>query len=288
MEGALAETQGKTRTRASDPSRSSSAGAPDALELDEHACGGDVVGIVDCSVYSFTESWPRAQLSRRCDAAHRKRPAQSLRLWSDTAARNPATLPEAASSAFAESPVPHPEFILRAKENVHEKHWSSAARHAVKREPGITVTPHDIFYKVDLEAWVRGTIRKHREGVRWRPAWIETYREIGGVSWTSAGKACPMTAAQTLYELGRIRNAGVPFTECGLHELWRRSRNGTCAILATRLLRERPDLDKASLWEEIQEAIRRQLDEEPARTNQDGPTLTYKLWHLGLIVDGPE
>ena len=36
---------------------------------------------------------------------------------------------------------------------------------------------------------------------------------------------------------------------------------------------------------EIQQAVRREVGDEPARTNQGGPTLAYQLWHLGLIVD---
>ena len=36
------------------------------------------------------------------------------------------------------------------------------------------------FLNVDLEAWVYGTIEKHREGKSWRHAWFETYLHIGG------------------------------------------------------------------------------------------------------------
>ena len=92
-------------------------------------------------------------------------------------------------------------------------------------------------------------------------------------------------AAKTLYEMGRIRNGGLPLTDFGLLELWNRSRNGTYAILATRLLRASPQLSKASLWTEIRHAVRREIGDEPARSNQGGPTLAYQLWHLGLIVE---
>ena len=94
-----------------------------------------------------------------------------------------------------------------------------------------------------------------------------------------------MMAAKTLYEMGRIWNGGLPFTDCALAELWNRSRNGTYAILATRLLRARPGLSKASLWTEIQHVVRREIGDEPARSNQGGPSLAYQLWHLGLIVE---
>ena len=106
--------------------------------------------------------------------------------------------------------------------------------------------PHRVFYNVDLAAWVYGTVEKHRQGVSWQSAWVGTYREIGGVSKTSGEKVCPMMAARTLYELGRLENGGLPFRDCEISELWNHSRNGTYAILATRLLRAKPHLRKTS------------------------------------------
>ena len=142
---------------------------------------------------------------------------------------------------------------------------------------------HRVFYNVDLAAWVYGTIEKCLQGEAWRPAWIETYRVIGGVSESSGKKPCPMIAARTLYEYGRLKNSGLPFKECEMPELWNHSRNGTYAILATRLLRADSSLNKNTLWREIQRAVRREVGEEPADSNQGGPTLTFQLWHLGLI-----
>ena len=144
--------------------------------------------------------------------------------------------------------------------------------------------PHRVFYSVDLAAWVYRTIEKHRQGTSWPRAWVETYREIGGAT-SSGEKVCPMMAARTLYELGRLKNGGLSFRDCEIPELWNHSRNGTYAILATRLLRANPHLSKTSLWREIQQAVRREVGDEPARTNQGGPMLAYQLWHLGLIVD---
>ncbi len=147
--------------------------------------------------------------------------------------------------------------------------------------------PHRIFFGVDLAAWVYGTIEKHRDGALWRPAWVDTYREIGGTAKTSGEKSCPMTAARILYCLGRLKNGGLPFRDCEISDLWKHSRNGTYAILAVRLLRESPHVSKSSLWAETQRAVRRETGDEPARTNQGGPTLAYQLWHLGLIVEEP-
>ena len=64
----------------------------------------------------------------------------------------------------------------------------------------MATTPHQMFYNIDLTAWLYGTIQKHRQGESWHSAWVETYREIGGVSETSGEKRCPMIAARTLYE----------------------------------------------------------------------------------------
>ena len=144
---------------------------------------------------------------------------------------------------------------------------------------------HRTFYSVDLVDWVDGTIKKHRQGALWPDAWVKTYREIGGVSTSSGSKSCPMVAARTLYKLGRLKNGGLPFRDCEIPELWNHSKNGTYAILATRLLRANPHLSKASLWREIQQAVRCEVGDEPARTNQGGPRLAYQLWHLGLVVD---
>ena len=79
-----------------------------------------------------------------------------------------------------------------------------------------------------------------------------------------------------------VRKQALSFRDCEIPELWNHSRNGTYAILATRLLRANPHLSKTSLWREIQQAVRREVGDEPARTNQGGPTLAYQLWHLGL------
>ena len=94
-----------------------------------------------------------------------------------------------------------------------------------------------------------------------------------------------MVAANTLYQFGRLTNAGMPFSECDIPGLWRQSRNGTYAMLALRLLQANPESGKAALWREIQKAVRRETGDEPAGTNQGGPTVAFQLWHLGLIVD---
>lgn len=144
---------------------------------------------------------------------------------------------------------------------------------------------HRKFMNVDVPNLVYGTIRRHRQGESWYRAWLNTYWAIGGKSLSSGRKACPMVAAKTLYEYGRVRDGGLPFRECETGELWNRSRNGAYAILAVRLLRERPALNNSELWFAVQDVVRRETGDEPARSNQGGPTLAFQLWHLDLIVD---
>ena len=141
------------------------------------------------------------------------------------------------------------------------------------------------FLKVDLVKWVYRTVDKYQHGKSWGDAWPETYREIGGLSESVGLKVCPREAAKTLYEHGRLKDSGIPFRDCVIRELWKASKNGTYAILATRLLRENPSLSKTELWREIQRAVRREVGEEPAGSDQGGPKLTFQLWQLGLIVD---
>ena len=144
---------------------------------------------------------------------------------------------------------------------------------------------HGQFLGVDLRRWVYGTIEKVRRGDAWSDAWTGTYWQIGGRSESTGGKVCPMVAARTLYEYGRIRDGGNPYLDCDIDSLWQQSRNGTYAILAIRLLRSEPALNKTGLWGRIQDIVRREIGAEPARFNQGGPTLAFQLWHQGLIVE---
>ena len=151
--------------------------------------------------------------------------------------------------------------------------------------------PHRIFYSVDLAAWVDGTIEKHRQDGAswpWRRTWIETYEEIGGRAEESGKKSCPMTAAKILYEYGRIKDCDKLPKDCDITELWKRrdgGKNGTYAILATRLLRADSHLSKTSLWREIRQAVKRKFDYEAPKRDNDAMRVTYQLWRLGLIVD---
>lgn len=144
----------------------------------------------------------------------------------------------------------------------------------------------ETFLSVGLRAWILGTIGKVRAGEEWAKAWKATYKEIGGQSCESGKKVCPMVAARTLYEFGRIKDAGTPFLDWDIADLWRSSRNGTYAMLAVGLARNDPTLDSTKLWKLVQDAVRRETGDEPAASDQGAVTLAFKLWHLGLIVGG--
>lgn len=143
---------------------------------------------------------------------------------------------------------------------------------------------HRTYMKIDLEKWVYGTIDRHRRGLSWRQAWIATYRSLGGNSDTVGAKSCPMSAAETLYRFGQLRDAGVSRSDCDISELWHRNRNGVYAMLAARLLCANPDLGNAALWRKVRETVRCETSGEPAGSDQGAATVTLKLWRLGLIV----
>ena len=153
------------------------------------------------------------------------------------------------------------------------------------------------FNKVDIDRWVLGTIEKVKRGAKWKEAWQQTYRQIGGKSDETMKKGCPMKGAQTLYELGRIKVPGkikvlnrikapgrkrknTPLREV-LNDY---SKNGVYAVLALDELGSNPNISLPDLWENIQKRVRKDLSEEPAKSNQGGPTVAFKLWHLKLAV----
>ena len=144
---------------------------------------------------------------------------------------------------------------------------------------------HQIFCKLDIERWVFGAIEKVQNGAEWNGAWQETYGELGGQSEEVMKKGCPMKGAQTLYELGRIKDGGKQRKNPPLQDiLSNHSKNGVYAVLALEELQQNSDISVSDLWEKIQARMRSDLCEEPAASNQGGPTIAFKLWHLGLTV----
>ena len=141
------------------------------------------------------------------------------------------------------------------------------------------------FLKIDIKHWVFGTITKVQQGAKWNDAWQKTYKELGGNSIETGKKGCPMKGAETLYRLGRIKGGGMERTDPLLREILdEHSKNGVYAVLALDELEQAPDISLTELWKKIQIRVQNELGEEPAASNQGGPTVAFKLWHLGLIV----
>ncbi|MDE2721890.1 MAG: dTMP kinase [Gemmatimonadota bacterium] len=140
------------------------------------------------------------------------------------------------------------------------------------------------LYKINLKDWVLNTIEKVERGNNWNCAWKETYFELGGKTRESGSKFSPMNSAEVLYRLGRIKGSGQRFRNPELKEIWNYSTNGVYAILALKFISEKPDISRSALWPMIQDHIRSELGEEPAKFNQGAISVAYKLWHLGLIV----
>ena len=143
------------------------------------------------------------------------------------------------------------------------------------------------LYKINLKDWVLGTIKKVEGGADWHSAWYETYRSLGGKSKDSGTKNCPMKGTEVLYRLGRIKGSGLPFRNPELRDIWDYSKNGTYAILTLEYLKEKPDILRSELWSKIQERIRCELCEEPAKKDQGALKVAFILWHLDLIIHNP-
>ena len=142
-----------------------------------------------------------------------------------------------------------------------------------------------IFLKIDIKHWVFGTITKVQQDTKWNDAWQKTYKELGGNSIETGKKGCPMKGAETLYLLGRIKGGGMERTNPLLREILdEHSKNGVYAVLALEELEKAPGISLTELWKKIQIRVQNELSEEPAASNQGGPTVAFKLWHLGLIV----
>ena len=157
--------------------------------------------------------------------------------------------------------------------------------HVSDQNKGNLMRDNGIFFCVDLKSWIFGTIKKVEQGVEWNTAWQETYREIGGKSYESGKKECPMNGTKTLYLLGRINGGNVPYKALPIHTISETySKNGAYAILAIELLSLDSMVSGNDLWTKVRTRFREETGEEAALSNQGGTTIAYKLWHLGLIA----
>ena len=145
------------------------------------------------------------------------------------------------------------------------------------------------LYKIDAREWINGTTEKMENSetedpLEWNRFWEETYFELGGKSACSACKGCPKKAGYTLWYLGRIKGSNRERVEMPIDEVTNRcSKNGSYAILGQEILNDSPNLNKSDLFRRIQIEYRRRTNDEPAKSDQGGPTLTWILFKAGML-----
>jgi hypothetical protein len=145
-----------------------------------------------------------------------------------------------------------------------------------------------ILYKLDAREWIRKTIEKMGNSETdsssdWNKFWEEIYYDLGGKSACSACKGCPKKAGYTLWYLGRIKESNREREKRSIDEVKQLSRNGAYAILGQEILSNSPNLNKSDLFRRIQIEYRRRTNDEPAKSDQGGPTLTWILFKAGML-----
>ncbi|MEA2033221.1 MAG: hypothetical protein U9N41_06525 [Euryarchaeota archaeon] len=146
-----------------------------------------------------------------------------------------------------------------------------------------------ILYKLDAREWIRKTIKKmeNREtdsSSDWNKFWEEIYYDLGGTSACAACKGCPKKAGYTSWYLGRIKGSNRKRVEMSFDTVKKRClKNGAYAILGQEILSNSPNLNKSDLFRKIQIEYRRRTNDEPAGSDQGGPTLTWILFKAGML-----
>ena len=148
-----------------------------------------------------------------------------------------------------------------------------------------------ILYKLDAREWIKKTIKKmeNREtesSSDWNNFWEEIYYDLGGTSACTACKGCPKKAGYTLWYLGRIKVSNRKRLEMSFDEVKKRClKNGAYAILGQEILSNPDNIDitKSDLFGMIQDEYMRRTNDDPARSDQGGPTLTWILFNAGML-----
>jgi len=147
------------------------------------------------------------------------------------------------------------------------------------------------FFNVNLIEWIEKTIRKMGISIDsnlWNSNWYESYFECGGQNSESGKKVCPKKAAYTLFYLGRIKGTNRPFLNWDYTQIKTKlSKNGVYAIMAINILKNESSLNITELFKEIQREYRKYFDDEPANSNQGGPTLAFKLFKANKLILNP-
>lgn len=143
--------------------------------------------------------------------------------------------------------------------------------------------------KINAREWIRKTIEKMENSetespFEWNRFWEETYFELGGEKYSVACKGCPKKAGYTLWYLGRIKESNRERMEMSIDEVKNRlSKNGAYALLGQEILSNSLTLNKSDLFRRIQSEYRRRTNDEPAHSDQGGPTLTWILFNAGML-----
>ncbi|NMX21100.1 hypothetical protein C5S30_01400 [ANME-1 cluster archaeon GoMg4] len=146
-----------------------------------------------------------------------------------------------------------------------------------------------ILNKIDALEWIRKTIEKMEnheteDRLEWNRFWEETYFELGGKSYSVAHKGCPKKAGYTLWYLGRIKGSNRERVEMPIDEVTNRcSKNGAYAILGQEILSKSSNLNKTDLFRMIQDEYRIRTKDDPAKSDQGGPTLTWILFKAEML-----
>ena len=129
--------------------------------------------------------------------------------------------------------------------------------------------------------------RETESSSEWNKFWEETYFELGGKSACSACKGCPKKAGYTLWYLGRIKESNRERVEMSIVDVKNNRRflkNGAYAILGQEILSKSPTpLTKSDLFSKIQNEYREGTEDDPAKSDQGGPTLTWILFKAGML-----
>jgi len=145
------------------------------------------------------------------------------------------------------------------------------------------------LYIIDAREWMKKTIKKMENSeaespFEWNRFWEETYFDLGGEKDSVARKGCPKKAGYTLWYLGRIKGSNRERVEMSIDAVENQlSRNGAYAILGQEILSNSPTLNKSDLFRRIQVEYRRKTNDEPAHSDQGGPTLTWILFNAGML-----
>lgn len=146
-----------------------------------------------------------------------------------------------------------------------------------------------VLNKIPVAPWVCGTTDKMRESGTesisdWNRFWLDTYRELGGISDESGAKGCPRAAAYGLWYLGLVQNSGRQARRLPIREVNRElGKNAAYAVVAADLLQCGGPRFATSLWPLVQARFTELTDVAPADSEQGEIKLVVALFCEGQL-----